>query len=287
MQSLLKSLDNFQQRHKFSAFVYGVIKKYGEDNTGYHAALLTYYGFLALFPLLMVATTVINHIVGSDSELGQTLTDAMANYFPLLGDQLASNVSGLKGSGFALLSGLLLSLYGARGVADVFRKGIQDIWDVPQNQREGFPKAQLKSLATVVVGGAGFILAAVIASWASTIGSGWAFRGLSLLINLFILFWLFNFLINLSLPKQIGFKDIRLGAAVAAVGLVILQFVGTYFLARQLKTLDALYSYFAVALGLMFWIYLQAQVLFYSVEVAVVSSKRLWPRSLTEKPKKS
>jgi uncharacterized BrkB/YihY/UPF0761 family membrane protein len=61
---------------------------------------------------------------------------------------------------------------------------------------------------------------------------------------------------------------------------VVLQFLGGYLLAHELRNLDTLYSYFAVALGLLFWLYLQAQILYYSMEVAYVKANGLWPRSL-------
>ena len=124
------------------------------------------------------------------------------------------------------------------------------------------------------------MLASVSAALAGSAGKGLVFRLLSLVINWLILFGLFSFLLNFSLPKRVAFKEARLGGAVLATGLVILQLVGSLLLAHQLKRLDVLYSYFAVALGLLFWIYLQAQVLYYSIEIAVVTSKRLWPRSL-------
>ena len=124
------------------------------------------------------------------------------------------------------------------------------------------------------------MVASVIAALAAAAGHGLVFRSLSALLNLFILFWLFTFLINFSLPRHVTAREIRVGAACAAVGLVVLQSVGSILLAQELKSLDALYSYFALTLALLFWIYLQAQILCYSVEIAVVSSRRLWPRSL-------
>ena len=51
-------------------------------------------------------------------------------------------------------------------------------------------------------------------------------------------------------------------------------------LRQELKNLDAVYSYFAVALGLLFWIYLQAQTVYYAVEIASVRSLSLYPRSM-------
>jgi YihY family inner membrane protein len=282
MQKLIDRLDRLQQKYHFPAFMYAVIKKYGEDGAGYQAALLTYYGFLSLFPLLMVATTLVNSAVGSNPHLESTLLKGITDYFPLLGNQLSSGVHALHRNGFALAIGILFTLYGTRGVADVFRKGIRQVWGVKPADNEGFPRGALKSLTMVLVGGLGFLAASFSAALAAAAGHGWAFRSLSVAVNLFILFWLFNFLLNISLPRHIGFKETRVGAATAAVGLVILQSLGTYVLARELKNLDALYSYFALALGLLFWIYLQAQMLYYAAEIAVVSSRKLWPRSFSD-----
>jgi uncharacterized BrkB/YihY/UPF0761 family membrane protein len=267
INTAVKKVDRFQQRHRPLAFIYAVIKKYGDDGAGYQAALLTYYGFLALFPLLLVLTTVTDSLIGKNPELAGTVIKGLTDYFPLLGNQLASRVHGLNSSGWPLIAGLLFALYGTRGVADVFQLGVRKIWGIPASQRDGFPKAQLKSLAIVIVGGFGFIVASDV---------------LSTFLNLFVLFWLFVFLLNFSLPRHVSFKDTRLAAAVAAIGLVTLQLVGGYILTHELKSLDALYSYFAIALGLLFWIYLQSQMLFYAVEIAAVKSQKKWPRSLNE-----
>ena len=109
------------------------------------------------------------------------------------------------------------------------------------------------------------------------------FRILSIIIDILILYFLMATLMLYSLPRRIKFSDVRLGASVAAVGLVVLQYAGGYLLARQLQHLDALYSYFALSLGLLFWIYLQAQVIFYALEIASVHSLKLWPRSFNGK----
>ncbi len=271
----------FQQRYRPLAFTVAVIKKYNEDEAGYKAALLTYYGFLSLFPLLLVLTTVTDNLVGSNSELGRTIIHGITNYFPLLGNQLSSHVQGLHKNGLALLVGILFTLYGTRGVAGAFRHGVQSIWLVPKSQPDNFPSSILRSFSLIIVGGFGFILASVLSGIAAGAGHGSLFRGASVVVNVFILYWLFRFLLKFSLPRHVTARETHSAAVTAAIGLVLLQTLGTYLLARELKSLDALYSYFALSLGLLFWIYLQAQILYYAVEIAVVSSKRLYPRSLS------
>lgn len=280
LQKAVRQLDAFQQRHRAASFVFAVVKRYGEDQDGSKAALLTYYAFLSIFPLLLLLTTLANGVIGNHPELEQKVIKGLTSYFPLLGSQLSEHVHGLHRNGLALAAGIAFTFYGARGVADAFRKGVQQVWKVPMAQRDGWPAALAKSLLMLVVGGAGFIAASILAGLASAAGQGLGFRALSLLLNMFILFWVFNFLIDFSLPKRLPLKETRVGAATAAVGLVILQALGGYIVSRELKNLDALYSYFALALGLIFWLYLQAQIIYYAMEVAYVSSHRLWPRSI-------
>lgn len=284
IDKLVGWVNGLQQRNSPLGFVYAVVKKYGEDNAGHQAALLTYYGFLSLFPLLLVASTLASTIGDNYPEAQRAITDGVTNYFPVLGDQLSNHINTLNKSGWPLVVGLVVAFYGARGVADVFRQGVNAIWRIPKNKQDKFPKSWLKSFGIIVVGGLGLLGASVVSGMAAAAGRGLDFRLLSVAINLFILFWVFVFLINFCLPKHVSAKEVRPGAAVAAIGLVVLQLLGGYILTRELRNLDALYSYFAVSLGLLFWIYLQAQVLYYAVEVASVRALKLWPRSLDSHP---
>ena len=51
------AFDRFQQRHRWLGFPIAVLLKYADDQGGYLAATITYYGFLAIFPLLLLLTT--------------------------------------------------------------------------------------------------------------------------------------------------------------------------------------------------------------------------------------
>lgn len=278
---IVQAIDRWQRTHSAPGFVYAVIKKYGDDEAGYQAALLTYYGFLSLFPLLLVLATVLGALASGHPHLRDTIINSTTQYFPAFGDQLSAHIGSLHKTGIALAIGSFFTFYGARGVADAFRHGVNHVWRIPRVKRSGFPLAVARSFGIVLVGGLGFILAAIIAGYTSTAGSGWGFQILSIAVDLVILFWVFLVLIKLSLPIHIGFREIEAGAAAAAVGLVILQKLGTYLLSRELQHLGALYSNFALVLGLLFWIYLQSQVLYYALEAASVQANRLWPRSLT------
>jgi len=280
IQKFLNWLNRYQQNHRLTAFVIAVIKKYDDDKGGKQAALLTYYSFLSLFPLLLVLTTLTDTLIGKNAHFKVTIIKGLTNYFPLLGNQLTTQVHRLHTYGPALIIGLLFTLYGTRGVANSFINGVQDMWHISKKDRLTFPKSLYKSLGIVAVGGCGLLTASIIASLTSAAGHGWDFRLLSIVVDLILLASLFTFLLNFSLPRHVTLKEIRFGAIVGAVGLILLQLLGGYVLAHELKHLSALYSYFAVALGLLFWLYLQSQVIYYSIEISLVSSKGFWPRSL-------
>ena len=279
LQTTITAIDNWQRRHRATAFSFAVVKKYGEDEAGYQAALLTYYGFLSLFPLLLVLTTLVGLIGGNHEAFKQTILHGLTNYFPSFGDQL-SKVQAIHKSGLALVVGILFTLYGARGVADAFRNGVNHIWETPKSQRPGFPKSNLQSLAIIAVGGGGFLLASILSGFAAAAGHGILFRVFSVAINLIILFWVFRLLLNLALPDHLPTRHTRSAAIAAAIGLVVLQSLGSLILNNQLKNLNAVYSIFALSLGLLFWLYLQAQTIYYAVEIASVRSLKLYPRSL-------
>lgn len=281
LQKIITSVDSFQQQHSFLAFPYAVIKKYGDDQGGYQSALLTYFGFLSLFPLLMVITTGLELFLGSsNSSLQAHVMNSLTSYFPLLGHQLTAHIHSLHKTGLALIVGLIFTFYGARGVAGVFLYGVNNFWQVPLAERSGFPKSLIKSIVIIVIGGLGLILASLSAGYALMFGTSLIFKIISLLINVTILFGLFILLMKISLVKPVTFKEIKAGAAASAIGLVILQSAGSFLLAHELKGLNSLYSSFALTLGLLFWIYLQAQVIYYAVEISVVDANHLWPRAI-------
>lgn len=284
IQQLLQSVDKWQRRHRFSAFPYAVVKKYGDDESGYQAALVTYYGFLSLFPLLIVATSVIDLVTRGNQALRHRLTDAIGNYLPSISDQLQHTVHSKSGTGLALLVSLLFLLYGAKGSADAVRHALDHAWEVPRSNRSGFPKNTLKSLALITGGGIGLLVSATLSGIAtSALSHMWYFRLLPIILGVAINYLVFLFIFRIGTSRKHSIPDIRLGALTAALALLILQFAGVSLMHHQLKNATGAYGQFGIVLALLFWIYLQAQVFMYAVQINVVHTFRLWPRSLTGK----
>lgn len=282
VQKTIGGVDRFQRRHTVTAFSYAVIKKYSDDRAGYQAALVTYYGFLALFPLLLILTTVAGIVARDNPEFGSRLVESVSSYFPVVGQALNDSVQGLNKHGFALMIGLLFALYGARGIADAFRHAMNNLWHVPMAKRSGFPRSLIRSIGLIVGGGGGFILAAIVAGWTATAGRGWSSAIATVVINLLILYVVFMFIFRLSLPLGVARRRFRLSAIICAIGIATLQTVGVAILKHEAEHLTSTYSaLFATTLGLLAWIYLQIQVIMYATEITTVKNGRLWPRGLT------
>jgi uncharacterized BrkB/YihY/UPF0761 family membrane protein len=61
--TLTERLDRYQRRHPGAGFPLAVVYKFVDDDGYFHAALLTYYGFLAIFPLLLLSSTVLGLVL--------------------------------------------------------------------------------------------------------------------------------------------------------------------------------------------------------------------------------
>ncbi len=273
-------LDEYQRSHRGAAFVVAVIKKYSDDEAGHRAALLAYYGFLSIFPLLLVLTTVLKLLLHNNAELGNQVIHAATVYFPAIGRDLQQNIHAISRTGLALLAGILLTLFGARGVADMLRSSLDHIWQVPHSRRSPFPVAVFRSMAIIIVGGGSLALAPVASGYAVILGHNWFSSLLSALVIAAALFWVIVYVIKTGTSTYRRFRDIWLGALLASVSLEMLQSLGSFIVARELQRLDNLYGTFALVLGLIFWIYLQTQVLLFAFEIDSVRAFKLSPRSL-------
>lgn len=279
-KSLIDHFDNYQRSHKGIGLSFAVFKKYRDDQAGRWAAIFTYYAFLALFPLLLVLTTAVKLIIRNNPQLRNQVIHGAITYFPVVGHDLQQDIHGISKTGIALIVGLALTLFGARGVADVLRSSLDHIWQVPRGKRSGFPGSILRSLGIVVVGGIGLLIAPLVADYTLVFGHSFLFRILSIIITLIMLFLVLVFVVKMSLSIRMPFRQLWVGAAIAAISLEVLQILGGYIVARELKNLNDLYGTFAIVLGLLYWIYLQAQVLFYVFEFDSVRVLKLWPRSI-------
>ncbi|MGB6458243.1 MAG: YhjD/YihY/BrkB family envelope integrity protein, partial [Streptosporangiaceae bacterium] len=282
VSNLTRTADRIQQGHGWLAMGVATWKKFSDDRAGNLAALVAYYAFASVFPLLLVAYTILDLLARGSPTLADRLTRALQDY-PVIGNNLTVGHP-LNQTGLALVIGILLLIYASKGVANAIQNAMNDVWAVPRYQRPRFPKNLARSMGLLAVLGPGEIITIAL----STIAGGAGHLGgvgakiaavvVSLLLNI-ILFWL-GFRIATS--KEVRGRDLRLGAILAAIAWQILQLAGTLFITHSHS--NSAYGTFGVVLGLLAWFYLQAQITLYAVELDVVRARRLWPRSLAPPP---
>lgn len=271
---------NAWQKTSWLALPLAVHKKYSDDEAGYQAALIAYYGFLSLFPLLIVGTALIQIVSKDNTELQSLFIENISSYFPALGDTIAESIVNPAGTGIAVLIGLLLTFYGARGVADAVQHALHHAWAVPRYKRSGFPKAQARSLSMILFAGTGLLLAATATSIATSSNRHVGLRFMLWLLGFIILFVVFWGVFTYgSSAKKRPASNIY-GAVFAAIGFTILQSFGSYIVTNQLRSQTGLNAQFGAVLALLFWMYLQSSVLMYAIELSTVKARKLWPRSL-------
>jgi YihY family inner membrane protein len=277
----LQAIDRFQRRSKPAGFLYGVVKKFGNDNGGMLAALMAYYGFLSLFPLMLLLITIVGLATGGSMSATHRVEHSALSQFPVIGAHLGENIQALHNrAGLGLAIGIIGLIWGSQGVIQSALYAMAQVWNVPLVERLGYVARLLRTLAVMAAVGL-FLLASTALAGVVTVGNrgGLAVAGavaLSVLLNVAI----FATAFRLLTPSAIPSRWLLPGAVVGAVGWTILQYVGGTLVDHTLRNTSQVYGFFAIVLGLLAWIYLGTQLTVYAAEVNVVLHRQLWPRSL-------
>ena len=286
-QKVIKLADRFQQRFPWLAVPVAVWKKFGDDQAGNLAALVAYYAFASIFPLLLVLVTVLDIVLRDHPALSAKLTGNAVKNYGAVGADLQSSVHSFHETGPALVIGLILTFLGARGVANAMQNALNSVWEVPKSDRPGFPWSYLRSFGLVLVVGLGEIATSVLSGFISGghLLPGFAITVLATLVSLIFNIGLFWLAFRLAAAKTITWRELRLGAIAGGIVWQVLQLVGGYYIGHVLAHSQSLYgSTFGIVLGLIAWLYLQAEATLYAAEANVVWVRKLWPRSLVPPP---
>jgi YihY family inner membrane protein len=282
-QKAARRVDEAHQRRPWLSFPYAVVKKFGDDQAGNLAALISYYGFFSLFPLMLVLVTVLGMVLQRNSELREAIERSALANFPVIGEDISSNVKALDGSGLTLAIGIVLALWAGLGVLKVMQTAMNAVWNVPYKHRPNFLKSLLRAMLMLAV--LGFITIASAA--AGSVGAGndnpllsilWVVVSLALNLVLFLLAF------RILTTADVSWGDVFPGALIAAIAWTALQAFGGYFVRHQLEGASQTYGTFATVIGLLAWISLGAQVTLFAAEVNVVRKRKLWPRAIVQPP---
>jgi YihY family inner membrane protein len=286
VERAIRRVDATQRRFTPTAFLFGVVKKYGDDNGGVLVSNLAYSVFISIFPLLLILVTILGLIAAADPSFRESaVKNAVANQIPLLGQTLTSNVDTLhRSSTIGLIVGLIVLVYGVTGLAQAGLFTMEQVWNLPGPARPGYVQRLGRSLLFLCLLGGGVVVTTGLASLTTYLQSKGSW------VNPLIYVATAAFATGMYLgafraltPKGVPLRSLVPGAITGGILWTILQVLGTWLVHHFLHS-NSVYGVFATVLGLLAWIYLAVEITVYSAEINVVLARRLWPRAIVQPP---
>jgi YihY family inner membrane protein len=262
------TMARLEARHPPLALLHALFRKHTEDRRNYLAAIVAYYAFLSIFPLMLVFVTVLGYALHGDADLQDSVLNSALADFPVIGPQLKNNVHSLQGSGLALLIGVGIALWAGTGVCLALEHAFDQIWEVPSKRRANFVWKRLRALAWIGVLGVVSLLGALpgaLSISTASYGTGVRLLGIALSFAVSVTVFLTAYRVLTSASPSV--RDVLPGAIVAAVAWEALLAIGGYFVAHQLRHASSTYGVFALVIVLLGWLYLAATITVLAAEL--------------------
>jgi membrane protein len=280
MGSSLGTLDRYQREHAWLGFPLAVRQKYSDDGGASLAAVLAFYGFYAIFPLLLAFVSLLGYGLHGHPKLERSIVNSALGQLPIVGSQLQTH--SLRGTGLGLGFGIAGLLWAGTGVFVAAGRAMNQLWGIPLVGQPNFLRGRLRALASLSVLGVGVLLATGLGGL-GTVGASygitWKLGAVVLSGALDVgLFWVGFRVLTV---RTVTWSALRGGAIAAGLAYEGLQLLGGLYVHHVLEHASSTYGTFALVLGLLSWLYLSAQVILLSAESNVVAARGLWPRSLS------
>jgi len=271
--------DRLQRQHGVLGFPYAVVKKYGDDEGGRQAALITYYGFLSVFPLLLLGVAVLSRVLADHPDLRRRLVDAIVP--PALRPTVGHSLATLPTSTIPLVVGLIGLLLSGTGVVFSVYQTLNHVAAVRHRRRASFVSRYVRVFAVLAMLMLGALAVGALTVVATALpGQSGAERAAAVLGSALVVFAVLLFGAKLLLARPASIRALWPGAVLGAAAVTVLLSFGAPLLARLVTKAGPVYGSFATVAGMFALLYLIGQTLVYAAEVAAVRYARLWPRAL-------
>ena len=274
--------DRYQRAHPWLGFPLGVVKKFTEDQAGQLAALIAYFGFFSIFPLMLAFISIIGFALEPDDQ--QRLADEAANQIPVVGTKIISIVESngeIGGSIVAIVVGIAVALWSGLKMIDAMQNALNGVWDIPPVDRPNIVKKRSRSLLMLAVLGAGIVGSVVVSGLATFVdaipGIGKVAIWAGSAVVSVLLYWA---AFQLLTDRKLEWSALLPGAIFGGIGWWALQTFGTPIVqnAQQNDT----FGDFSAIIALMTFFFLAAQISILGAEISAVRTRRIWPRSYVE-----
>lgn len=277
--SVTDRVDRLQRNHPVLGFPIAVVYKFIDDQGGYLAALVTYYAFVSLFPLLLLLSTVLGIVLAGNPHLQQLILDSALGQIPVIGDELGKPER-ISGGTVGLVVGVVGSLYGGLGVAVALQNAMNTAWAVPKNMRPDPIRSRIRGLGLLSTVGLAIIAitALNIVSAAGYFGPGAGEVVFAVATLLYLGVFVIAF--RLATARPLTIAEVFPGAMVASVIWQLLQSFGSVYVRYVVSNASVTNGVFAVVLGLLAFLYITSLAIVMCIEINVVRVSKLYPRAL-------
>ena len=274
-----RRLDETQQRHPVLGFPIAVGMKYGDDEGIRHAALLTYYGFLSIIPLLLLVVAVLTEVLRGDPELRNQIITAIVP--PQFTATVEAAFAALPSSGLPLVLSIVGLLVTSLGIVNSAFHTLNQVAAVPRRMRAPMHLRYLRVVIAVLLLllcaiGIG-VLAVLTGSLDSVPTVARIASALGTVVLTFLLLW---GTAALLLPRGVRLSSVWPAALTGALVITGILALAASVLPHLIARAGAGYGSFATIVGIFTLLFVLGQVLVIAAEIAVVRRRRLWPRSL-------
>lgn len=281
----VSKVDRAQRRHPVLGLPLAVFYKFFDDQGNYLAAIITYYAFIAIFPLMLLASSILGFVLEGRPHLQEQLLDTALSQFPIIGDQLG-RPEGLEGSTGGVIIGFLASVYGAMGLGQALQNAQNVAWYVPRNSRPNPILLRLRSVVLIFVVGLSVAAISVVTtlgsstdvlgSWTGDSRVAWLLR----VANIVVIGTALALLFRVATAKGHRVWQAAPGAFFVAILWQVLQHFGAVFVTRVLVHTSEMTQTFGLVLGMVGLLYIGAVIAVMGIAVNVVLAMKLYPRAL-------
>jgi membrane protein len=281
--SAMETVDRFQKRFKTTGVAVAAFKKFSEDKTTSLAAMMAFWAFFSIFPLLMVFVTILGWVLPASDKTN--VLNHVAQMFPLINTK---TISGLSGSWWALIVGGVTSLWSGMGAVRTTQTAFNSVWEIPYHERPKLKEQVLRSLRILVTLGVGLVVSTLISGFvtgsATGLHLGIVGRIVGLVIAAALDIGLFIAAFRMLTDREVSSRDVLPGAIFSGVVFFILSELSSFIISRHLKSAQGTYGTFATVITILWWFYLQSVITLLGAQINVVLKGRLYPRSVVNAP---
>jgi len=280
-QPVTDAIDRWQQARPLTAVPCAVAKKFIDDGASRLAALIAYWSFFSIFPLLLAFASILGFLLEGNPDFQKDVLDSTVVQIPVIGAQLSRDVTSLQGSGVALAIGIVGAVWAGLGVTLAIGNALDTVWAVRRVDRPDYVHARLRGVAILIVIGTAQVLTTVVVTLARNgtiqppVAGAASFAG-STVIDFIVFLTAFRVLT----AANVTVAQLLPGTILATISWLGLQTLGGLYVEHVVAQANDTYGTFAAVLGLLSWLWLAAQLSLAAAEVNVVLAQRLWPRSL-------